>query len=204
MGSGELRPEPLELTALAESKGVSLSQLALARRPAKKGYIVPITESRNADRVAQDVAARASRPSLIQAQGIAVRIGVDADRVRVVNPYVGGGFGSKAPTWSEPVLAAAAVRDLKRPVKLVPTREGVRPHRPPLGPHPACAARRLGRRHTEGGRARVRRGELRRRRMADAPRPGRLAPPAQAENLAIDQRLVEVDVPPACAMRGPR
>ncbi|MER5757407.1 aldo/keto reductase [Streptomyces sp. NPDC002088] len=46
-----------ELTKLAESKGVSLSQLALAWLLAKKDYIVPIPGSRNPDRVAQNIAA---------------------------------------------------------------------------------------------------------------------------------------------------
>ncbi|MFF4835301.1 aldo/keto reductase [Streptomyces sp. NPDC001315] len=46
-----------ELTRLAESKGVSLSQLALAWLLAKKDYVVPIPGSRNADRVAQNIAA---------------------------------------------------------------------------------------------------------------------------------------------------
>ncbi|MFC3574376.1 aldo/keto reductase [Streptomyces yaanensis] len=46
-----------ELTKLAESKGVSLSQLALAWLLAKKDYIVPIPGSRNPERVAQNIAA---------------------------------------------------------------------------------------------------------------------------------------------------
>ncbi|MFF4835308.1 aldo/keto reductase [Streptomyces sp. NPDC001315] len=46
-----------ELTKLAESRGVSLSQLALAWLLAKKDYIVPIPGSRNPERVAQNIAA---------------------------------------------------------------------------------------------------------------------------------------------------
>ncbi|MFE6621113.1 aldo/keto reductase [Streptomyces sp. NPDC057740] len=46
-----------ELTKLAESRGVSLSQLALAWLLAKKEYIVPIPGSRNPERVAQNIAA---------------------------------------------------------------------------------------------------------------------------------------------------
>jgi hypothetical protein len=46
-----------ELTTLADSKGVTLSQLALAWLLAKKDYIVPIPGSRNPERVAQNVAA---------------------------------------------------------------------------------------------------------------------------------------------------
>lgn len=46
-----------ELTKLAETKGVTLSQLALAWLLAKRDDIVPIPGSRNAERVAQNLAA---------------------------------------------------------------------------------------------------------------------------------------------------
>lgn len=46
-----------ELTTLADSLGVSLSQLALAWLLAKKDYIVPIPGSRDPKRVAQNIAA---------------------------------------------------------------------------------------------------------------------------------------------------
>ncbi|MFF5078472.1 aldo/keto reductase [Actinoplanes sp. NPDC000266] len=46
-----------ELTKLAESKGATLSQLALAWLLARKDYIVPIPGSRNSERVAENVAA---------------------------------------------------------------------------------------------------------------------------------------------------
>jgi xanthine dehydrogenase YagR molybdenum-binding subunit len=44
--------------------------------------------------------------------------------VHVSSPYVGGGFGSKT-LWHHHVLAAAASRIAKQPVRLVLTREGV-------------------------------------------------------------------------------
>jgi xanthine dehydrogenase YagR molybdenum-binding subunit len=44
------------------------------------------------------------------------------ENVRVVSPYLGGGFGSKGPTWSHVVLAAIAAKQVKRPVKLAVTR----------------------------------------------------------------------------------
>lgn len=46
-----------ELTALAESKGATLSQLALAWLLARKDYIVPIPGSRSPARVAENIAA---------------------------------------------------------------------------------------------------------------------------------------------------
>jgi xanthine dehydrogenase YagR molybdenum-binding subunit len=51
--------------------------------------------------------------------------GLDADNVRVLSPFVGGGFGGKVALWSHTVLCAAAARLIGRPVKLVLTREGV-------------------------------------------------------------------------------
>ncbi|MDR7275359.1 xanthine dehydrogenase family protein molybdopterin-binding subunit [Catenuloplanes atrovinosus] len=44
------------------------------------------------------------------------------DRVRVISPFLGGGFGAKGPGWPHTVLAAAAARQVGRPVKLVLTR----------------------------------------------------------------------------------
>jgi xanthine dehydrogenase YagR molybdenum-binding subunit len=46
-------------------------------------------------------------------------LGISADKVRVICPYVGGGFGCKGSTWSHVVLAAMVARQVGRPVKLV-------------------------------------------------------------------------------------
>src|SRR5438034_616871 len=53
---------------------------------------------------------------------VAELLGLDPADVRVLAPYLGGGFGSKGPTWSHVVLAAMAAREVKRPVKLALTR----------------------------------------------------------------------------------
>jgi len=44
------------------------------------------------------------------------------ENVRVISPYVGGGFGSKG-QWTHDLLAAMAAQVVKRPVKLVITRQ---------------------------------------------------------------------------------
>ena len=54
--------------------------------------------------------------------GIAQQLGIDASRVRVVSPLVGGAFGSKGGLTQRTALVAVAARRLNRPVKLVPTR----------------------------------------------------------------------------------
>ena len=48
--------------------------------------------------------------------------GMAPDKVRVICPYVGGGFGSKGNTWPPTTLAALAARKVGRPVRLVVTR----------------------------------------------------------------------------------
>ena len=64
---------------------------------------------------------------------IASTLRMDPQRIQVIAPYVGGGFGSKLGIHSETILAAIAARLLKKPVKVVLTRQqifhlmGVRP-----------------------------------------------------------------------------
>lgn len=65
---------------------------------------------------------------------MAQMLGVPSDHVRVITEYLGSGFGGKLWPWTQAVLAAAAARDLDRPVKLVVSRKmmfhnvGHRPH----------------------------------------------------------------------------
>ncbi len=44
------------------------------------------------------------------------------ERVRIISPFVGGGFGSKGFSWPHTLAAAMASREARRPVKLVLTR----------------------------------------------------------------------------------
>ena len=69
---------------------------------------------------------------------VSAALGLAAEDVRVVCPFVGGGFGSKGATWPHVILAAAASKHLKRPVKLVVTRPQMFTeigHRPPTVQH---------------------------------------------------------------------
>jgi len=52
-------------------------------------------------------------------QGLAAELGVSPEKVRVISPYVGGGFGQKNSLQAQTVLVAVAARRLGRPVKLV-------------------------------------------------------------------------------------
>ena len=64
----------------------------------------------------------------------ALAFGIPSQNVWVVNPYVGGAFGSALRTWPHVILAALAARHVKRPVLLQLTRQqlftcvGFRPH----------------------------------------------------------------------------
>jgi xanthine dehydrogenase YagR molybdenum-binding subunit len=55
--------------------------------------------------------------------GAAEKLGVDPDKVRVISPYVGGGFGSKGQLTPRTALVALAAKRLNRAVKLVATRD---------------------------------------------------------------------------------
>ncbi|BBG05501.1 MULTISPECIES: xanthine dehydrogenase family protein molybdopterin-binding subunit [Pseudonocardia] len=61
----------------------------------------------------------------LQADSLAQALGLDPSMVHAVNPYVGGAFGGKGQTAVPTFLAAAAARELGRPVKAALTREQV-------------------------------------------------------------------------------
>ncbi len=50
---------------------------------------------------------------------IAKLFALKPENVHVISPFLGGGFGSKGPTWSHVVLSIMAAKQVKRPVKLV-------------------------------------------------------------------------------------
>ncbi|MFJ5214444.1 xanthine dehydrogenase family protein molybdopterin-binding subunit [Streptomyces sp. NPDC088354] len=72
-------------------------------------------------------------PSMVRTT-LAMAFGIPESSVRVLVPYVGGGFGAGLRAWPHVVLTAMAARMLGRPVKLVLTRPqmftsvGHRPH----------------------------------------------------------------------------
>ncbi|WP_186019144.1 xanthine dehydrogenase family protein molybdopterin-binding subunit [Burkholderia gladioli] len=54
---------------------------------------------------------------------LAAVFGIAADQVRVIAPHTGGGFGMKAFIWPHEILASMAARIMRRPVKIVLTRQ---------------------------------------------------------------------------------
>ncbi len=55
--------------------------------------------------------------------GVAGQLGIAPEKVRVINEFVGGAFGSKGAITQRTALVAVAARKLNRPVKLVATRD---------------------------------------------------------------------------------
>ncbi len=59
------------------------------------------------------------------ASSVAEIFGLKPEDVRVISPYVGGGFGGKGGLWSYNQLAALAAREIGRPVRIALSRKGV-------------------------------------------------------------------------------
>ncbi|HEY3203688.1 MAG TPA: xanthine dehydrogenase family protein molybdopterin-binding subunit, partial [Thermoanaerobaculia bacterium] len=79
---------------------------------------------------------------------LAEAFGIPRENVRVICPFVGGGFGCKGFQWPHEMLAAMAARATGRPVKLVLTRAQMFTsvgHRPPTVQTVALAADKEGR-----------------------------------------------------------
>jgi xanthine dehydrogenase YagR molybdenum-binding subunit len=75
---------------------------------------------------------------------VAKTLGIDEKNVRVICPFVGGGFGCKGSVWSHVVLAAMAAKQTGRPVRLVlerPQMFGMVGNRPFTDQHFQLAAR---------------------------------------------------------------
>ena len=54
---------------------------------------------------------------------VASAFSLKPENVRIITPHIGGGFGSKGGAWGHVILAALAAQAVKRPVKLVLTRQ---------------------------------------------------------------------------------
>lgn len=74
---------------------------------------------------------------------LATIFGLKKENVRVINHYVGGGFGSKGSPWSHVALAAMGAKAIGRPVKVVVTRPqmfSLTGHRPKTQQHVVLGA----------------------------------------------------------------
>lgn len=136
--------------------------------------------------------------------GLTGALGLRPDQLRIISTYVGGGFGSRVLPWADAVLAAAAARELRRPVRLVLSRTQVFT----VVGHRSAVRQRI----RLGARADGTLNAVSHESDSEAPAVGgwpmRTAADTSAvlyrtPNLHVDQRQVTLDTPPTWATRAP-
>ena len=134
---------------------------------------------------------------------LALRFGVPLEKVRVLAPFVGGGFGAKGFVWSGTLLTVMAARSTGRPVRMALTREGV--HRTVGGRSPTAQRVALG--ATADGRlsAVVHEAVMRNSPMGGSADQvvGASGELYDAPAIALRSSVVELDLVPNTAMRAP-
>jgi xanthine dehydrogenase YagR molybdenum-binding subunit len=134
---------------------------------------------------------------------VAALFGIPVANVRVISHFVGGGFGCKGSAWSHVGLAALAARVVKRPVKLVLTRQqmfSLVGHRPPTIQHLVLAA-------DHSGKLQAIHHEV----WSETSRFDEFIEPSAVQtrmlyscpNVVTSHRLVRLDVPTPTFMRAP-
>jgi CO/xanthine dehydrogenase Mo-binding subunit len=89
------------------------------------GALEPHAAIAQVDRAGQLTLWSSQQSPWFAADDLAIALGWPVHRVRVIAPYLGGGFGAKHGLKAEPPLVALAMKTDGRPVKLVMTREEV-------------------------------------------------------------------------------
>jgi xanthine dehydrogenase YagR molybdenum-binding subunit len=129
--------------------------------------------------------------------------GIPAEQIRVISPFVGGGFGVAGRVWSHQLLAAFTARQMRRPVKLVLSRKQfytVAGYRPTSRQRLAIGADRSGRIS-----AIIHEGRTENSRY-DGYEDGIVGPPRfmyGSPNMRSTYRSVPLDINPPTFMRGP-
>jgi len=134
---------------------------------------------------------------------LALRFDVPVSGVRVISPYVGGGFGGKGTIWPGTILAAMAARVAGRPVRMMLTREAV--YRTVGGRTPSTQRVALGS-DTDGNlTALIHTSVTRVGRVGGGPE--QMVSQSRhlyaAENILLQQNLVEMDMLSNTFMRAP-
>jgi xanthine dehydrogenase YagR molybdenum-binding subunit len=139
-----------------------------------------------------------------QAAELATALGADPSSVRAVNPFVGGAFGGKGRTSAPAFLAAAAAKVLGRPVKAALTREQVFTA---TATRPATVQKICIGAETDGTLIALRHDS-----WSSTPADRSFVEPTShgtsrewyaVRNVAISQKMVPLNVPPATFMRAP-
>ncbi len=134
---------------------------------------------------------------------IAEVFGMPKEKVRVIDQFVGGGFGSKGTPWSHVSLAAMAAKVAKRPVKLAVTRQqmfALVGHRPRTIQHLALGC-------DAAGKLTAVKHEV----ISETSQIDEFVEPSalqtrmlyQCANITTTHRLVKVDAPTPTFMRAP-
>jgi xanthine dehydrogenase YagR molybdenum-binding subunit len=117
--------------ALEFSKGDASAAIAVAPVKASAAYTQPSRHPNPMEPSATVAVWNGARLTLYDAvqhlpavqNALAAAFGLPATQVRVIAPHTGGGFGAKAFIWPHEILAAMAAKVVRRPVKLVLTRQ---------------------------------------------------------------------------------
>jgi xanthine dehydrogenase YagR molybdenum-binding subunit len=134
---------------------------------------------------------------------LAKHFALDEERVRVIAPFLGGGFGCKGFFWPHAVIAAMAAKLTNRPVKLVLTREQM---------FTSCGRRSETHQHLQVGASRDGRlNAVLHDVVSESSRVGTFVESAggvttmlyDIPNIAVTHRLARLDVPTPTAMRAP-
>src|SRR5262249_24415251 len=136
-------------------------------------------------------------------KSIADTLKLEPDKVEVISEYVGGGFGGKLPVHGDAILAALPARELKRPVRVALTRQQmfhVTTHRPASIQRVRLGAQRDGTLTAIAHQS-----------MAQSARADEFSEPIvmatrslyAAPNRLTGQKIVDLDLPVADAMRAP-
>jgi xanthine dehydrogenase YagR molybdenum-binding subunit len=160
---------------------------------------VTVAEWRDGDLIVHDSTqwVRGTRAAL------AKHFALDEERVHVIAPFLGGGFGCKGFFWPHTVIAAMAAKLTDRPVKLVLTREQM---------FTSCGRRSETRQHLrvgagQDGRLKAVLHDV----LSESSRVGTFVESAggvsemlfDIPNIAITHRVARLDVPTPTAMRAP-
>jgi xanthine dehydrogenase YagR molybdenum-binding subunit len=136
------------------------------------------------------------------ATDLATTLGIAKDQVRVVSPFIGGGFGGKLFIRADAVLAALGARAAGRPVKVALTRPMMfnnTPHRPATMQRVRIGANRDGLITAIAHESVVGRSAGRQGRQLGPPD----APPLCGAHRMTATRLAVLNLPEANAMRAP-
>src|SRR5262249_35744509 len=107
-------------TGMAEADLVVAHELRHARNAAMPMEPRGVIAYHDEDRVL--VVYSSTQTTYLVREAIAAVLGLDAERIRVITPNVGGAFGAKAQVFQEEVLVPLVACRLGRPVKWVETR----------------------------------------------------------------------------------